>query len=268
MDIMSFATKPAEAVEAFHGILYGDSGTGKTSTLDDPDFKVAHFDLEGGSSVLQGAPNIVRWDIPEIAKKTGKHEYEVLNELGAAIRSGMFKDFDMVGIDSLTRYQEVVKDYVATKFAPNRKREIIGKFGAQSDWGDLMDLMTRTFRAFHTLTKRGKDSIHIMWIAHVGKEFDEVTNAVVRTKVALQGSQTPDIVMSVVDGFFYMYNRPVLDAEKKATGEIERGITTRTMGVFSAKARQSKRMEALPVRIVSPVWSEIFAKLGYVRKDV
>lgn len=267
MDVMDFMTEPAKAVEGFHGILYGEPGCGKTSTLDDPIFKVAHFDLEGGSAVLQGAENVRRWDIPAMAAVMNKHEYEVINDLGVAIRAGKFKYFDMVALDSLTRYQEIAKDFIATKYVPNRSREIKGRFGAQSDWGDLQQLIVGTLRAFHSLTKRGKDSIHVLWLAHVGKEEQQVTETVkklVRTKVQLQGSTTPDTVMSIVDGYFYMYNKELKDDKGKTVG-TERGIMTDVAGAYQAKARQSKRKEPLPRVIVSPVWSDIFDRLGYTR---
>lgn len=267
-DVMNFATEPAKAVEGFHGILYGEPGCGKTSTMDDPIFKVAHIDLEGGSTVLRGAENVIRWDVPQIATKAGKHEFEIVQELGAAIRANKFQGFDMVSIDSLTRWQEVVKDYVATVYVPNRAREIKNRFGAQSDWGDLANLIVGTFRAFHSLTKRGKDSIHIMWLAHVGKQEQQVTESMkklVRTYVQLQGSSTPDTIMSIVDGYFYMFSREGKDASGKPNGVTERGIMTDVAGAYQAKARISKRKEPLPRIIMNPVWSDIFDRLGYQR---
>jgi hypothetical protein len=73
--------------------------------------------------------------------------------------------------------------------------------------------------------------------------------------------------MSIVDGVFYMYNRPVLDADKKPTGKIERGILTKDMGLFVANARQSKKRDPLPAQIPNPVWSEILPQLGYTKQD-
>lgn len=267
-DVMSFATEPAKSVEGFHGILYGEPGCGKTSTLDDPIFKVAHIDLEGGSTVLQDAKNVIRWDIPQIAAASNKHEYEVVQEIGAAIRANKFKQFDMVAIDSLTRWQEIVKDFIATKYVPNRSREVKNKFGAQSDWGDLANLMVGTFRAFHSLTKRGENSVHVMWLAHVGKQEQQVTETMkklVRTYIALQGTSTPDTVMSIVDGYFYMFSREGKDKDGKANGTTERGVMTDVAGAYQSKARISKHKPPLPRTIMNPQWSDIFEKLGYTR---
>lgn len=264
MDITQFVTEPAKANEAFHGILYGESGCGKTSTLDDDNLKVLLVDMEGGTAVLSEAPNVKRLDVPEIARKTGKTRYEVVLEIGKGIDAGKFLEFDLIAMDSGTAFEDIVKEYIAIKYAPNRRREIEGKFGAQADWGDLKDLTVKTLRWFHTFTKRGDKSQHILWLYHVAKETDEDTKKLIRTKIALQGATTADVVMSVVDGFFYMYNKDVKD---EASGEIkvERGIMTKG-AVFAAKARQSKRRDPLPAKIVAPVWSEIFETLGYSRK--
>lgn len=254
--------KPAQATEGFDWIVYGEPKTGKTSTLDDPKFKVLHLDLEGGSAVLSEAENVDRIAI---------NDYETLIEVFKAIESGELTGYDMYAVDSLTQFEGFVKDYIARKYAPNRRREITGKFGAQMDWADLRDLITRTVKWAHGLTKRGDKSIHLMWVAHVSDRKEPIPGTdqdrVVGKKIALQGGNTAEIVMSIVDGVFYMYNKPVLDADKKPTGKIERGILTKDMGLFVANARQSKKRDPLPANIPNPVWSEILPQLGYVRKE-
>lgn len=264
-NILDFLTDPAEATEAFHGIIYGPSGCGKTSTLDDDNLKVLLVDMEGGSAVLNGAPNIKRLDVPQIALKTGKLKFEVLVDIGKAVEANKFAEFDLIGMDSMTAFEEIVKEYIALKYAPNRAREIQEKFGCKADWGDLRDLISRNIRWWHSFTKRGDKSQHVMWMAHVLVERDEDTNRATNTKIMLQGSATSEIVMSIVDGFFYMYNKDII-VDKKVTG-VERGILTQNSGYIQSKARQSKRMEALPTKIISPVWSHIFETLGYVRKS-
>ncbi len=132
--------KPSSNAEGFHGILYGEPGTGKTSTADDPEFKTLLLDLEGGSSVLSEATNT---DIIEI------NTWEDLVEAGKSIKQGFFETssgkvpctYDMIFIDSITRLQDLCKEYVVRVVAPNRRREIQTKFGAMADWGDLKDLV-------------------------------------------------------------------------------------------------------------------------------
>lgn len=256
-------TKPAQAVEGIDAILYGDPKTGKTSTLDDPKLKVLLIDLEGGSAVLSEAQNVDRIAVTD---------YETLIEIGKAIESGKLSGYDMYAVDSLTQFEALVKEYVATKYAPNRRREIQSKFGAMADWGDLRDLVTRTVKWFHGLTKCGDKSIHLVWIAHVADKKEPIPGTdqerVVGKKIALQGGNTAEIVMSIVDAVFYMYNTPALDKDKKPTGEVERGFLTRDMGMFVANARQSKKREPLPARIANPSWSDILDRLGYTKKNV
>lgn len=253
-------TKPAEAKEGFCGILYGKPKTGKTSTADDPKFKTLLIDMEGGSAVLQNATNVDRIAVDD---------FKDFVEITESVKRGYFMidnqkvpcDYDLYMIDSISVLQELVKVYVATVYAPSRRREITGKFGAQADWGDLRDIMIRTSKAWHQMTKRGEDSIHVMWVAHVQEIKDETTEQTVGTKIQLQGSATADVIMSQVDGNFFMAK-----TVNKDTKEVEYGILTDKAGIFDAGYRAPKNAERLPTFIPNPVWSDIFEKLGYVRK--
>lgn len=269
LEFENFVTSPVEAREGCHAILYGPPKCGKTSTFDDPVFKVLHIDLEGSSAVLYGAPNVRRIDVPTIAAQTGLLQFEVLVDLVKAIEQGKLRGYDLYALDSITQFEAITKEYIAQKYAPHRAREIKGKFGAQSDWGDLKDLITQFVKRVHSLTKRGKDSVHWIWTAHVNEVTDSITQQLVSTKIQLQGKNTAEVVMSIVDAIFYMYNKPIVIEEEgsKKRYEIERGILTRQVGPYVAGVRQSKRAEPLPAKIIDPVWSDIFEKLGYVRKD-
>lgn len=249
--------KPTQAVEGFHGILYGNPKTGKTSTLDDPKFKVLLLDLEGGSAVLSEADKVDRIPITD---------YEQFIEVMKAIDSGELTGYDLYAVDSITQFEELVKTYVATTYAPKRAREIQGKFGAMADWGDLKALITKTVKWVHGLTKRGDKSVHILWIAHVAETKDDITKQVVATKVQLQGGNTSEVVMSIVDGVFYMYNKSIQNEDGSV--DIERGILTKQVNAFVAGARQSKKRDPLPTKLVSPVWSDIFDKLGYTKNTI
>lgn len=253
-------TKPAEVKEGFHGILYGKPKVGKTSTADDPKFKTLLIDMEGGSAVLSQAKNVDRIQV---------EDFRDFVEITDSVKRGYFQidgekipcAYDLYVIDSISALQELLKHYIATVYAPTRRREITGKFGAMADWGDLRDLITRTTKAWHQLTKRNEESIHCMWIAHEQVIKDENTEQASGTKIQLQGKDTADVVMAHVDGIFYMFNK-----QNKDTKELERGVLTQTTGIYAAGVRQSKHAEPLPSQIMAPVWSEIFAKLGYNRK--
>ena len=248
-------TRPAEVREGFHGLLYGRPKTGKTSTADDPTFKVLIADMEGGTAVLSDAKNVDRVAITD---------FNQFREFTEMVRRGFIEkegdlNYDLIVIDSISRLQEIVKDYVAKEYAPNRKREIAGKFGAMADWGDLRDILLSTIKVWHTITKRGEDSTHVLWIAHEAVVKDELTEQAVATKIQLQGKDTADIVMAHVDGIFYMFNKTTDE------GEIQRGVLTRNHGIYQAGVRQSKNSQPLEPVIYNPVWSEIFTTLGYVR---
>lgn len=253
-------TKPAEVKEGFHGTLYGKPKVGKTSMADDPNFKTLLIDMEGGSAVLSQAKNVDRIAVTD---------FKDFVEITDSVKRGYFQigndkvkcDYDLYVIDSISALQEIIKEYVTTSYAPSRRREIAGKFSAMADWGDLRDLITRTVKAWHQLTKRGEDSVHCIWIAHEQVIKDETTEQAVGTKVQLQGKDTADIVMSIVDGNFYMFNR-----QNKETKELERGILTQNTGIYASGVRQPKHNKPLDTQIINPVWSDIFEKLGYVRK--
>ena len=253
-------TKPSEVTEGFHGILYGKPKVGKTSTADDPVFRTLLIDMEGGSAVLSQAKNVDRIAVDD---------FRDFVEITDAVKRGYYNDgdkkvsldYDLYVIDSISALQELLKHYIATVYAPQRRREIAGKFGAMADWGDLRDLITRTTKAWHQLTKRNSDSIHCMWIAHEQVIKDETTEQASGTKIQLQGKDTADIVMAHVDGIFYMFNK-----NNKETKELERGILTQSAGIYAAGVRQSKHAKPLDAQIINPVWSDIFTKLGYVRK--
>lgn len=257
------AKKVEEVREGIHGILYGDPFSGKTSTLDDPKMKVLVLDLEGGGSVLSGAPNVDKVDI---------HSVEHLNAYMELLDAGKWInpegkivpiEHGLIAIDGITRFCDYVKDYVVKVVAPNRRREIDGVFGAQSDWGNYGTIITDTVKFAHKLTKRGDKSLNIMWLAHKDNKYENPTveTLVTGTQIKMQGSSVP-IVMSVVDAIFYMNNGLI---KNKQTGETNMyyWIQTDKVGVTEAGVRQAKREEKLPTKIYNPVWSDIFTKLGY-----
>lgn len=243
--------KPAQVCEGFHGLLYGKPKTGKTSTADDPTLRVLIADMEGGTAVLADAKNVDRVAI---------ESFEQFRELTELVQNSKL-DYDLIVIDSISRLQELIKTFVATAYAPNRKREIQGKFGAMADWGDLRDIIISVVKVWHNLTKRGESSVHVMWIAHEAVVKDELTEQAVSTKIQLQGKDTADVVMAHVDGIFYMFN-------KVEDGVIKRGVLTQSAGIYQAGVRQPKGREPLPSVIYDPQWSDIFTKLNYIRGNV
>lgn len=252
-----------EVKDGGHFILYGDPKAGKTTTLDDPNMKILLLDLEGGDSVLKGSPNV---DIVPILTLEQLNAYFELLEANKWInKEGKLAPLhhSLVAIDSITRLQDLVKDYVVRVLAPNRKREIQNVFGAQSDWGNFGTIIGDLVKFMHTLTKRGNKSINAMWLAHRDNKHENpnAETMVTGTQIKMQGGSVP-IVMSVVDGIFYM-NKGEIENKKTKEVNMYYWIQTDKMGVVEAGVRQSRREEKLPQRIFNPVWSEIFTTLGY-----
>lgn len=263
--------QPPTVKEGFDCILYGDPKTGKTSTLDDPNMKIQLFDLEGGDSVLAGSPNV---DIVKITSLEQLNAYADLLKQNkkVVIENGKPTlapyDYGLTAIDSITRLQDLVKDYVVRVVAPNRQREIKdgefkNRFGARSDWGNFGDIISDLIKFFHTLTKRGDKSINVMWIAHKDNKYENPSaeNMVTGTQIKMQGSSVP-VVMSVVDAIFFMTKGEIENPKTKQKG-MYYWIQTDKIGITDAGVRYSKRDERLPQKIFNPVWSEIFTKLGY-----
>jgi hypothetical protein len=261
MNYADFLTDPASEKEGFDGILYGAPKSGKTSTLDDDHLKVLLIDMEGGSSVLGAAKNVKRLNVPVIHKALQKKDpnitkFEVLQGIWADIESKKLSGFDLYASDSFTNFETIVKEYVVAKYAPKRKREIAEKFGAQSDWGDLRTLLIGFAEAIHDRTKQGADSINHLWLAHSLETKNELTKQPDPTKIMLQGSTTADVIMSIVDGLFYMITQ-------ESDGVIKRGVYAQPNAHIVASTRQSKRETPLPKFIQDPKWSVILYKLGY-----
>lgn len=249
--------------EGQHSILYGDPKTGKTTTLDDPKMKVLLLDLEGGTSVLAGAPNVDRVVISSVEHLNAY--MELLKENKWINKAGKIVPIEhgLIAIDSLTRFCDYVKDYVVRVVAPNRKREVQNVFGAQSDWGNYGTIIADTVKYAHTLTKRGEKSLNIMWLAHKDNKYENpnAENMVTGTQIKMQGSSVP-IVMSTVDAIYYMAKANIKNTKTNETN-MYYWIQTDTIGVVEAGVRQAKREEKLPAKIFNPVWSDIFTQLGY-----
>jgi hypothetical protein len=265
--------KPPEMLavkEGNHSILYGDPKTGKTTTLDDPNMRVLLLDMEGGTSVLAGAPNV---DVVPIYTLEHLNAYMgLLNDNKWVNKEGKIAPLEhgLVAADSITRLQDLVKSYVVRVVAPNRHREIKEtnlppeqRFGAQSDWGNFGTIISDLVKYVHKLTKRGEKSLNFMWLAHRENKHENplAETQITGTQIKMQGGSVP-IVMSIVDSIFYMTKGEIENKKTKEKG-IYYWIQTDKMGVVEAGVRQSKREEKLPQRIFNPVWSDIFVQLGY-----
>ena len=241
-------------------VLYGPPLVGKTSTLGaDSKWRVCLIDLDKNSTVVEEAENIT------IISLDSFEEYLSIKE---GVDRGVWEipgtkdklkmDFDLYAIDSFTRMEELIKKWVATSYAPNRKREISTKFGAQTDWQDLQDREIQEVRDWQAMTKRANNPINVIWIGHDMQVTNEYGQAIA-TQLMLQGKYAAPRIGSAVDAMFYMFKMQ----NPKNPDEVARGIYTLNHGIIQAEARVSpNRRNEIPKVIWNPKWSEVFAMLN------
>jgi hypothetical protein len=259
--------KQEEKAEGRQVVVYGPPFVGKTTSLADPDMKVLLCDMDHNTSPLDDADNVTIYPVDD---------YEGYMKFKESVMRGYFQigsskvpleDYDIIAFDSFTRFEELVKSYVRRVFAPNRKREIAEKFGAQSDWQDLQDIEVQQVRDWQALTR--SKGFNVMWMGHdmALHENPNAESMVTRIQLALQGKYASSRIMSAVDAvvYFTKESRPSKEDPKKP--EIIRGCYTQQFGVTQADARLSvEKRQALPAFVPNPKWSKLLPYFGYKKK--
>lgn len=239
-------------------VLYGPPFSGKTSTLQyDPSVRTLLIDLDKNSSVLEESANVTI---------IGCDTYQEYLDIKEGVRAGKYKvpggpeipmNYDLYVIDSFTRFEELIKEYVVEIYAPKRNREIKGKFGAQTDWDDLQRIEIEEVRDWQAMTRRSANSVNILWIGHdmEARTSDEFNKTL---QLRLQGKYAAPGIMGAVDAVFYMYK-----AKNEQTGQMGFGIYTMDKGPVKAEARLpvKKRLQ-MPELIWFPKWGAIYRQLG------
>jgi hypothetical protein len=259
---MSFVVrKPGERIKdnarrGYSVVLYGPPLVGKTTTLaNDPSFKICEIDLDLNSTTIEESDNVTLSPCNEfedyLAVKEGVNT-GVLKYPGGELKM----DFDLYVIDSFTTLEEKIKVWVAKNFAPNRSREIKGRFGAQTDWDDLQRTEVQEVRDWQAMTKRAVNPINVLWIGHDEVLKNDMGQAFA-TQLMLQGKYASPRIGSAVDAMFYM-------TKEIHNGQVYRPVYTLDHGIFKADARMAiERRDELPSKIWEPKWGEIFSILGY-----
>ncbi|MMZ47338.1 hypothetical protein D1872_89820 [compost metagenome] len=243
-------------------VLYGPPFSGKTSTLqNDTNLRILLIDMDKNSSVVEetGNVDILGCDTFEdyLAIKEGIRAGKYVIPGGPAIEMS----YDLYVIDSFTRFEELIKAYVVEKYAPKRKREIEGKFGAQTDWQDLQDHEVREVREMQGMTRRVGKPINVLWIGH-DMEATNSDDFNRKLQLRLQGKYAAPGIMGAVDAVFYMFKQ-VFPATGEKPERIGFGIYTMDQGAAQAEARLSvaKRKELSKV-VWFPKWGDILRTLG------
>lgn len=265
-----FLGKKSETREEGRSIvLYGPPFAGKTSYLADPECKVLLGDMDHNTSPLDMADNVTIYPIDSFEdylefKKSVERGYFVIDKEKIPL-----EDYDVIAFDSFTRFEELIKVYVANSYAPNRKREISNKFGAQTDWDDLQSHEVREVREWQAMTR--SKGFNVMWLGHdmAVKDDPLAESRVTRIQLALQGKYASPRIMSAVDAVLYLDKYVTKDKEK---GDIiNRVIYTSQVGVIQSDARLPIEKRAkLPAKL--PVdkmpLSKVLPYLGYKKSEV
>ncbi len=238
-------------------LTYGPPFSGKTSSLQyDTSLRYLMIDFDRNTSVIEHLDNV---DI------LGVDTIEEMDRIKECVKTGkpytvdgqeIPMDYDVYVVDSFTSMEEKIKDWVVQVYAPDRKREIKGKFGAQTDWADLQDKEVRLVREWQELTRRPDKPINVLWLGHDMEVTGEDYNS--RLQLRLQGKYAAPGIMSAVDACFYMYKM-----KNPSTNKMGFGIVTLDMNAIRAEARLSvAKREKLPQIVWFPKWGEIYRTLG------
>lgn len=250
--------------EGRSAILYGPPFSGKTSTLQyDKSIRVLLLDFDKNSGVIASEENV------DILGLDSMEDYLTVKE---GIKNGKGKiggvdvvfDYDLYVVDSFTRFEELIKRYVATVYAPNRKREIADKFGAQTDWQDLQDREVEEVREWQTMTRSPKNPVNILWIGH-DMESKDSSDFAKKIQLRLQGKYAAPGIMSAVDAVFYMAKIP--NPDKASTVRNVYGVYTIDLTVGNVTYKADMRVPArermqLPDFIKYPKWGEVYGLIG------
>jgi len=265
--------------EGYTAIVYGKTGSGKTTLLGyDPLFQKAYgeqakillIDVEhSANEVLKGVSYvdpvfIETWeDLQEVADSLIKGFFLVN---GQKIQTNVYK---WIVIDSASRIMDLVKEHTLRN-SPRRARSVEGIISSQADWGELLEKYNKMTRVFHAIaknqeiTKRNGQSHDVFFILHPEDVQDE--NNITKTRPALQGRNTTDSFMALVDGVFY------LDKIYKGLSDNKpqylRQLYTEDFGKIQAKHRVPITKERLPNPLVNPSMVNILYKLGYINKSI
>jgi hypothetical protein len=269
--------KPEQRKEGRSIVAYGPPFVGKTTSLADPDVRVLLADMDHNTSPLDTAENVDIFPIDSyedylVFRESVERGYFMMDKNGFFVLQGVQKiemqEYDIIAFDSFTRFEELIKRYVRETFAPNRKRELAEKFGAQSDWQDLQDIEVQQVRDWQQLTRT--KGFNVIWIGHDMTLFND-PNAESRPthiQLALQGKYASSRIMGAVDAvvYFAKVSRPS-KADPKVM-ELVRGMYTQQFGITQADMRLPvEKREKLQNFIPNPKWSKILPYLGYTKPE-
>lgn len=181
---MPNATK-AHSLAKHKFLVLGDTGTGKTSQfLTLPGKKFIYLFDPNAILSLQGhdvdyeefLPDTLNLSVTSLSKGRGdtttNHQNQTYVEwekdFDDRVKQGFFDDYDVIGLDSATTFQDLIMDRVLTI---NGRA---GKWPQQDDYGPQMQVFTNVMRTINSLGKT------VFVTGHMETRQDELTKKIFR----------------------------------------------------------------------------------------
>lgn len=229
---------PVQERSAFYNILiYGDSGTGKTTLAGSADAvpsmrPVLFIDIEGGTESLRHSYP----EVDSVRVTTWKEMQELYNALYLGDHP-----YRTVVLDSLTEVQKFNMYNIMHDLAQKRP-DLDADIPGMREWGKNIEQLRRFVRGFRDLP------IHTIFTA-LNRSDKDAKTGITTMKPSLSG-KLADEVAAFLDVVVYYYVKQIGDGTE---AEFKRLLLTRKTDAQVAKDRSGK----LPMVIESPTMAII-----------
>lgn len=221
----------------YNMLIYGDSGTGKTTLAGSADAvpamrPVLVVDIEGGTESLKHSyPNV------EVVRVKSWKEMQVVYD---ALYDGDH-DYKTVILDSLTEIQKFNMNDIMSQVIQKRP-DLDPDVPSMREWGKNLEQIRKFVRGFRDL------EIHTIFTALAKTEKNEKTG-IRTTKPSLSGKMADEIAAFLdVVGYYYVKQIGSDDA-----AEFKRLLLTQKTDEYVAKDRTGR----LPMVVESPTMADI-----------
>lgn len=199
VDFMSLLTTTEDIAnnEGTSVLVYGRSGSGKTTWLNVTDQSILYLAPDDGRAALPKRKNIF---VPKLGITKWEDVIMWLEKLESDVN--FRARFDWVALDGLTNVQKFARQY-AIKTTPQVKRQA-ADVPSQADWGHLLIIFKDAVDRFVALTKRPDNlkPFNFIMIGHSEVDKDEVTG-IQSHMLNLSGKDTANVLCAAVDVVAY-----------------------------------------------------------------